>query len=437
MRAEPGDRGRRDGMAGNSSEPGRTVTSKVAAILLELGSGRESSLSDLARQTGMPVSTVFRLLQALASSSMVERPMEATTGPGRGCADSRLWTRRPRWRRAVLSRSMTWSPRCGRPCASAFWRRARSPTSEKGTAPAPGTLFPNSARLPLHATAMGMRRGCRRMRCRRRSPRGDRGRGVGPERHDARTRDAGSRRCGPFHQPGTGSSRTRSESPGDGKRRVGLRSRGGGAPAAPDVVAPSARPESDQSEVGCRWRWQPGTLDASRFAARHPDGYGGSRARRAGATTAPRRARGPTTTSRGRCRRRCATRAHRLPGRCASSGHGAGVLATVTAGEPGRPRAVSRLLRERTEAEAIDPAVARVLVDLADEPVLVPASHPRHPPRPVPHVEDGDRGVEAVVRRELRPNAATFAALKNPGDHPAWTATGELRIVRRRALERE
>ena len=38
-------------MAGNAIEPGRSVTSKVVAILLTFGDGEEHSLTEIARLT--------------------------------------------------------------------------------------------------------------------------------------------------------------------------------------------------------------------------------------------------------------------------------------------------------------------------------------------------------------------------------------------------
>src|SRR6266849_8436349 len=64
-------------MAGNSSEPGRSVTSKVVAILLTFGDGDEHSLTEIARLTCMPVSTTHRLVTELASWGLLERTHES------------------------------------------------------------------------------------------------------------------------------------------------------------------------------------------------------------------------------------------------------------------------------------------------------------------------------------------------------------------------
>ena len=60
-------------MAGNSTEPGRSVTSKVAAILMSFTNGRGHALVDLARQAGLPTSTAHRLARELADRHLLER----------------------------------------------------------------------------------------------------------------------------------------------------------------------------------------------------------------------------------------------------------------------------------------------------------------------------------------------------------------------------
>jgi len=60
-------------MAGNSTEPGRSVTSKVAAILMSFTSGRGHALVDLARQAGLPTSTAHRLARELTDRHLLER----------------------------------------------------------------------------------------------------------------------------------------------------------------------------------------------------------------------------------------------------------------------------------------------------------------------------------------------------------------------------
>jgi IclR family transcriptional regulator, acetate operon repressor len=97
-------------MAGNSSEPGRTVVGKTATILLALTLGGGHTLSSLSCQTRLPVSTVHRHIRDLAKTPLVERNADGE------------------YRLGPALHNLTH-------CA--------------------GTSFPNSARLPLHATASG------------------------------------------------------------------------------------------------------------------------------------------------------------------------------------------------------------------------------------------------------------------------------------------
>jgi DNA-binding IclR family transcriptional regulator len=60
-------------MAGNSNEEGRSVTSKVIAILMTFADGAEYSLTEIARLSGLPISTTHRLTNELASWGMLDR----------------------------------------------------------------------------------------------------------------------------------------------------------------------------------------------------------------------------------------------------------------------------------------------------------------------------------------------------------------------------
>jgi hypothetical protein len=68
-------------MAGNSAEPGRSVTSKIVAILLTFHDGNEHSLTEIARLTCLPVSTAHRLVTELAGWGVLERTDEAISAP--------------------------------------------------------------------------------------------------------------------------------------------------------------------------------------------------------------------------------------------------------------------------------------------------------------------------------------------------------------------
>jgi len=142
-------------MAGNSGEPGRTVTSKLAAILTAFAGGRDYTLSELAMQTNLAVSTVHRLLNGLVRASLLERPDGTTYRPGpalRGLSGkAKPPTLRARAPFVVedLAISLHATARLG------VVDGLHVAYVEKKAGPEPGTLFPNPARLALHATAMG------------------------------------------------------------------------------------------------------------------------------------------------------------------------------------------------------------------------------------------------------------------------------------------
>ena len=60
-------------MAGNSTECGRSVTSKITSILMTFTEGSVHSLTEIARLAGLPVSTAHRLTSELASWRVLER----------------------------------------------------------------------------------------------------------------------------------------------------------------------------------------------------------------------------------------------------------------------------------------------------------------------------------------------------------------------------
>lgn len=60
-------------MAGNSTEPGQSVTSRIAAILLAFTDCNVHSLTEIARLTRLPVSTAHRLAVELAATDFLER----------------------------------------------------------------------------------------------------------------------------------------------------------------------------------------------------------------------------------------------------------------------------------------------------------------------------------------------------------------------------
>ena len=68
-------------MAGNSSDAGRSVTSKITSILLTFTDGSDHSLTDIAQLAGLPISTADRLTAELASWRLLARTETAPTVP--------------------------------------------------------------------------------------------------------------------------------------------------------------------------------------------------------------------------------------------------------------------------------------------------------------------------------------------------------------------
>jgi len=64
-------------MAGNSAEAGRSVASKIIAILQAFTNGGVHSLTEMAHLTGLPISTVHRLASELAAGGVLERTADA------------------------------------------------------------------------------------------------------------------------------------------------------------------------------------------------------------------------------------------------------------------------------------------------------------------------------------------------------------------------
>jgi DNA-binding IclR family transcriptional regulator len=68
-------------MAGGSNQPGRTVISKVSAILLAISEGCRT-ITDIAAWTGLPLSTVHRLTTDLALRRVLERTTDGSYRAG-------------------------------------------------------------------------------------------------------------------------------------------------------------------------------------------------------------------------------------------------------------------------------------------------------------------------------------------------------------------
>ena len=143
-------------MAGNSTESGRSVTSKITSILVTFTEGSEHSLTEIARLAGLPISTAHRLTSELASWRLLERTEDGlyraglplrVLGTGDSCPPS-IYERAP----CVLE-----------DLSGATRSRARLGMLEeldvayieKQPGHRPVTSFTHAATLPAHPTALG------------------------------------------------------------------------------------------------------------------------------------------------------------------------------------------------------------------------------------------------------------------------------------------
>jgi IclR family transcriptional regulator, acetate operon repressor len=142
-------------MAGNSTEPGQSVTSRIAAILLAFTDSDVHSLTEIARLTRLPVSTAHRLAVELAATDFLERDES-----GRYCvAPSLRRLGAAGWRAPTLAER---GPFVLDDLSAATHRSARLGVLS-GTVVnyiekrphQPVTSFDSAAILPAHATALG------------------------------------------------------------------------------------------------------------------------------------------------------------------------------------------------------------------------------------------------------------------------------------------
>ncbi len=143
-------------MAGNSTESGRSVTSKITSILLTFTQGSEHSLTEIARLAGLPISTAHRLTSELASWRLLERtgnghyraglPLRMI-GTGDGAPPS-IAERAP-----CIIEDLAAATRCR--ARLGILTESDVAYIEKVPGPRPATPFNPAATVPAHATAMG------------------------------------------------------------------------------------------------------------------------------------------------------------------------------------------------------------------------------------------------------------------------------------------
>jgi DNA-binding IclR family transcriptional regulator len=143
-------------MAGNSTESGRSVTSKITSILMTFTEGSEHSLTEIARLAGLPISTAHRLTSELATWRLLERTEDGhyraglplrMIGTGDGCPPS-IQERAP----CVLedlSAATRSRARLG------VLRELEVAYIEKQPGTGPVSAFTPAATLPAHPTALG------------------------------------------------------------------------------------------------------------------------------------------------------------------------------------------------------------------------------------------------------------------------------------------
>ena len=142
-------------MAGNSAEPGQSVASRVAAVLLTFTDCSVHSLTEIARLTSLPVSTAHRLAAELAATDLLERD---ESGRYRVARPLRELGAAP-WRQPTLAER---GPCVLDDLSEVTHRVARLGVLSGTTVNyiekqpfLPATSFDSGASLPAHATALG------------------------------------------------------------------------------------------------------------------------------------------------------------------------------------------------------------------------------------------------------------------------------------------
>ena len=144
-------------VAGNALDPGRSVVSKITAILTTFTTGNAHSMTEIARLADLPISTAHRLLTELTARGMIDRATDGT------------------FRAGLILRTL---PRGGSPSTTGIEERGPRVLEdlcnvtgtvarlgvlvddsityvEKQPGNRPVSSFAASARLPAHASALG------------------------------------------------------------------------------------------------------------------------------------------------------------------------------------------------------------------------------------------------------------------------------------------
>lgn len=140
----------------NHLAPPRSVVSRIAAILSTFLTGDTHSVTEMARLTGLPVSTTHRMACDLASWQLLVRNPDGRYRVGLtvqqigndGCSVPLL---QERAQHVVIDLCEA----TGRRARLGVLRHGRVAYIEKQPGPGPVTSFTASATLPVHATALG------------------------------------------------------------------------------------------------------------------------------------------------------------------------------------------------------------------------------------------------------------------------------------------
>jgi DNA-binding IclR family transcriptional regulator len=144
-------------MAGNSTESGRSVTSKITSILMTFTEGSEHSLTEIAQLAGLPISTAHRLTSELASWRLLERTDDGLYRAGLplrmiGTADANTPPNVAERAPYVLE-DLAAATRCR--VRLGVLRELEVAYIEKQPGASPVTSFSAAATLPAHPTALG------------------------------------------------------------------------------------------------------------------------------------------------------------------------------------------------------------------------------------------------------------------------------------------
>lgn len=143
-------------MAGNSLESGRSVTSKVVAILMTFTDGEVHTLTEVAKIAGIPTSTVHRLIGELAAWGVLERTDGSQYRVGAPLREicshtSRTPNLQERGRRVLEDISLV----AHAPVRLGVLTDSRVSYIEKTAVHRPASGYPQDSTAPIHASAMG------------------------------------------------------------------------------------------------------------------------------------------------------------------------------------------------------------------------------------------------------------------------------------------